>query len=297
MAALAGISVEYLTRIEQGRDRNPSRSIVNAVADALRLDDAERMHLAYLTKITGGACTGPARPAPPERVVRPAVRRVVELLEPGVAFVTNRMGDVLAHTSGFAAVVRDIGLLDAEEPNLTRYVFTDARARATFPDWDQVADEQVFHLWLGPSTGTFEWFTDSFAEVAGAEFTRRLHQHVPPPRVPLRLDHPRAGRLRWERETLELPAPDAQQLVVLLPADRATAEAVEALRGRPGRVVRSGQQRAAVHGEDRAGREGLAHQVQVGAGHVAHLADAPERDGRGRGGVQGLDVLAVAPQG
>src|SRR4051812_33428780 len=75
LAARAGISVEYLTRIEQGRDRNPSRSILNALADALQLDAAERMHLGYLAKISGGACTAHARPVPPERTVRPAVRQ------------------------------------------------------------------------------------------------------------------------------------------------------------------------------------------------------------------------------
>ncbi|WP_250007679.1 helix-turn-helix domain-containing protein [Actinoplanes sp. M2I2] len=225
LAGRAGISVEYLTRIEQGSDRNPSPSIVNALADALHLDAAERNHLGYLAKISGGACAGRTRPAPPDRTVRPAVRRMLDLLEPGVAFVGNRLGDVLAHTSGFAAVMEGTGLLEAEEPNLTRYVFTHPGARATFVDWDQIADEQVFNLWLGPSTESFEWFTADFAAVAGAEFTQRLHQHLPPARRPLRMTHPQAGPLRWDREILELPAADAQQVIVLLPADEATAAA------------------------------------------------------------------------
>ena len=54
LAERAGISVEYLTRIEQGRDRNPSIAVVNAVADALDMDVAERNHLRYLAKISGG---------------------------------------------------------------------------------------------------------------------------------------------------------------------------------------------------------------------------------------------------
>src|SRR5262249_3150818 len=150
LAARARISVEYLTRIEQGRDRNPSEPVIRAIADALRLDPVERNHLRYVAKISGGTCGGQSRPAPPDRGVRPAVRQLLELLEPGIAFVTNRLGDVLAHTDGFAMVMRDTGLLDAGEPNLTRYLFTDPRARNTFTDWDQVADEQVFNLWLGP---------------------------------------------------------------------------------------------------------------------------------------------------
>lgn len=237
LAARAGISVEYLTRIEQGRDRNPSDPIVKALADALSLDAAERTHLRYLAKISGGLCPDRSRPVPPERTVRPTVRRILELLEPGIAFVTNRLGDVLAHTDGFATVMRDTGLLDAEEPNLTRYVFTHPQARAILANWDQIADEQVFNLWLGPSTESFEWFTAEFAPVAGAEFTRRLHRHLPPPRVPLTMHHPRAHHLSWDRETLELPTPDAQQLVIWLPADEATAAAVDQLRHRPRRAT------------------------------------------------------------
>ena len=235
LAARAGVSVEYLTRIEQGRDRNPSRSIIDALAEALHLDAAERTHLGYLAKISGGACAGHARPAPPERTVRPAVSQILELIEPGVAFVTNRLGDVLAHTGTFATVMRDTGLLDVEDPNLTRYVFTHPQARSTFVDWDQIADEQVFNLWLGPSTETFEWFTADFATVAGAEFTRRLDRHLPPARLPLRINHPQAHQLHWTREILELPTADAQQLVILLPADQSTAAAVSHLGQRPHR--------------------------------------------------------------
>lgn len=237
MARRAGISVEYLTRIEQGRDRNPSDPIVNALADGLSLNAAERTHLRYLAKITGGACAGHFRPAPPDRTVRPAVRQILELLEPGIAFVTNRLGDVLAHTDSFAIVMRDTGLLDAEEPNLTRYVFTHPQARITFADWQHVADEQVFNLWLGPSTESFEWFTADFAPVAGAEFTRRLHRHLPPPQLPLTINHPHANQLNWNRETLELPIPDAQQLVMWLPADEMTATAADELRHAPRRTI------------------------------------------------------------
>ncbi|MET7807825.1 helix-turn-helix domain-containing protein [Micromonospora chersina] len=232
VATRSGISVEYLTRIEQGRDRNPSHAVLHALADGLSLDAGERHHLRYLAKITGGGCPGHRPPAPPNREVRPTVRETLRLLEPGVAFVTNRLGDVLAYTEGFALVMGATGLLNADPPNLTRYVFTDPRARSVFPDWDQVADEQAFDLWLGPSAESSEWFRVQLAPVAGPEFTRRLQRHLPPPQVPLRLDHPTVGELRWHRERLELPSIDAQELVVLLPADEATAQAAERLRHR-----------------------------------------------------------------
>lgn len=231
LATRAGISVEYLTRLEQGRDRNPSVAVVNALADALGLDPAERTHLRYLTKITGGECTAHPRPEPPRREVRPAVRETLRLLEPGIAVLTNRLGDVLARTSGYELLMDGGGLLDADNPNLTRYVFTDPRARTFFADWDDVADEQAFDLWLGPSVENTEWLTAELAPTAGPEFTRRLNRHLVPARGVLRIDHPSGHVLRLLRETLELTA-DAQQLVVLLPADDATAQALDQLRRR-----------------------------------------------------------------
>jgi transcriptional regulator with XRE-family HTH domain len=231
LAARAGISVEYLTRIEQGRDRNPSVAVVSALADALGLTSSERDHLRYLTKITGGACSAHRRPGPPPREVRPSVLETLRLLEPGIALVTNRLGDVLAHTGGYEALTRGTGLLDADTPNLTRYVFTDPRARTFFADWDEVADEQAFDLWLGPSVGNSEWFTTELARTAGPEFTRRLNRHVVPRRGALRLSHPSGCELHLLRETLELPL-DAQQLIVLLAADDNTAQALDELRRR-----------------------------------------------------------------
>ena len=238
LAARAGISVEYLTRIEQGRDRNPSIAVVNALADALSLDAAERNHLRYLTKITGGECAAHTRAAPPRRDVRPAVLEMLRLLEPGIAIVTNRLGDILAHTSGFEVVTSGTGLLDTGAPNLTRYVFTDPRARTFFADWDDVADELAFDLWLGPTVENSEWLTAELAPVAGPDFTSRLNRHVVPQRGALQLSHPAGHQLHLLRETLELPA-DAQQLVVFLPADDRTAQAVDQLRHQPHGRLRS----------------------------------------------------------
>jgi transcriptional regulator with XRE-family HTH domain len=241
LAMRAGISVEYLTRIEQGRDRNPSPAVVNALADALSLDAAEREHLRYLTKISGSLCVShrDRAPAPPNRRVRAGVLEMLRLLEPAAAYVTNRLGDVLAYTSGFELLMADSGVLVAAQPNLTRYVFTDPRARDFFADWDQVADELAFDLWLAPSVESSEHFRTQLAPAAGPEFARRRDRHVPPPQLPLRLNHPASHQLRLQRERLELPHADAQQLVVMLPADEATANAVERLRRSTGGTLRA----------------------------------------------------------
>jgi transcriptional regulator with XRE-family HTH domain len=237
LATLAGISVEYLVRIEQGSDRNPSPAVVNALAGALRLDVAEREHLRYLAKIGSGACMGPLAQSRPD--VRPAVFKLLDQLEPGIAFVTNRLGDVLAYTNGFELLARPSGLLDADRPNLTRFVFADGRAREVFPDWDQVADERAFDLWLGPSAERSAQFKAELVPIAGDDFTRRLNQHALPPRGTLRWMHPAVGELRLDREVMELPPTDAQQMVVFLPADDATADAVNRLRARHGATLRA----------------------------------------------------------
>jgi transcriptional regulator with XRE-family HTH domain len=229
VAALAGISVEYLVRIEQGRDRNPSPAVINALADALQLDAAEREHLRHAAKCSSGTCGTAAAPSPrPD--VRPAVRSLLAQLEPGISYVTNRLGDVLAHTSGFDLLARPAGLLDSPSPNLTRFVFTDERARHVFPDWDQVADERAFHLSLGAPSPRSEQLIADLTALAGPEFTDRVRSGRLPRAGPQAWCHPAVGGLLFDRELLEFPAADAQQLVVLLPANDPTSAALGKLR-------------------------------------------------------------------
>lgn len=251
VAQLAGISVEYLTRLEQGSDRNPSTTIIGALARALELTPAEGEHLRYLAKISGGACAHHPVPAPPDRSVRREVRAVLDALEPALAYVTNRIGDVIAATRSFTAVFADTGLLDAPAPNLTVFVFTDQRARTLFPEWEHVADERAFDLWLGPDVQTAEWFISTLAPAAGPELTARLGQHLPPAPRPLLVRHPAAGDLVLHREVLELSRADAQQIVVLLPADDATGAAVHGVR-------------SSVH-QGRLGETGTLHQARRNA--------------------------------
>jgi DNA-binding XRE family transcriptional regulator len=228
VAALAGISVEYLVRIEQGRDRNPSAAVINALADAFRLDAAEREHLRHAAKCSSGTCGAAA--SSHRLDVRPAVRSLLAQLEPGVAFVTNRLGDVLAHTGGFDLLARPAGLLDSPSPSLTRFVFTDERARRVFPDWDQVADERAFHLSLGAPSQRSEQLIADLTALAGPEFTDRVRSRRLPRAGTQAWRHPAAGLLLFDRELLELPAADAQQVVVLLPANDPTSAALDKLR-------------------------------------------------------------------
>jgi transcriptional regulator with XRE-family HTH domain len=228
VAALAGISVEYLVRIEQGRDRHPSPAVINALADAFRLDAAEREHLRHVAKCSSGTCGAAASS---DRLdVRPGVRSLLAQLEPGIAYVTNRLGDVLAHTSGFDLLARPAGLLDSPSPSLTRFVFADERARRVFPEWDRVADERAFHLSLGPPSPRSEQLIADLTAIAGPEFTDRVHSRRLPRAGPQAWCHPVAGGLLFDRELLELPAADAQQVIVLLAANDLTSAALSKLR-------------------------------------------------------------------
>ncbi|MFD1827934.1 helix-turn-helix domain-containing protein [Mumia zhuanghuii] len=236
LAALAGISVEYLTRIEQGRDRNPSIQVVHALAEALQLDVTDREHLHHLTKATSGECVSVV---PHQTSVRPAVQAILDQLEPGIAAVVNRIGDLLSHTSGFDRLARPLGVLDGAEPNLTRFVLTDKRARHAFPDWERIADERVAELWQGPATDRSRSFTAEMAAVAGDDFTGRLSGHTAVSRGTQQWLHPVAGELRLDCEILELPAADSQQIMVLVPTDDPTAAALESLRLRAAGTLRA----------------------------------------------------------
>ena len=239
-------------RIEQGRDRNPSVSVVSALADALQLDPTEQEHLRYLAKLSSGSCLGGL--AQLRLDVRPTVRTLLDQLEPGIAVLTNRLGDLLAYTRGFDQLAGPTGLLDAPSPNLTRFVFTDRRARNVFPDWEGIAQEQAFDLRLAPAGERSEGLMADLEAAIGHELTTRFDRHQLPDRSTQRWHHPVAGELRLTREVLELPAADAQQLVVLLPADDTTADALTRLReyppaGSASRTERDGLPCGAVVGE------------------------------------------------
>jgi transcriptional regulator with XRE-family HTH domain len=232
LATLAGVSVEYLTRLEQGRDRHPSAEVIAALAEALRLPFDGYVHLRKLAKASDGACKSAD---PPTRSVRPRIHALLERLEPAPAVVLNRLSDILAFTSGFQRLAGPIGLLETQPANLLWFVFTDARARTVYPDWSRVADNQVAHL---KSHAIFDGLHTArlVGELTAAwpAFSERWQE---PPALPSRTGverwrHPHVGELRLAYETLELPDADDQRLVVYLPADEATSTALDRLDGR-----------------------------------------------------------------
>jgi transcriptional regulator with XRE-family HTH domain len=232
LATLAGVSVDYLTRLEQGRDRSPSTQVLAALSDILGLSRDERIHLHRLAKATGGGtCDGAA--ATRARTVRPTVRALLDRLEPAPALVANRPGDLLAWTAGFARLAGPTGLLEAEPPNLVRHVFTDPRAHDAHPDWAAVADERTAALRTAAALGDphAALLAEELTVIAGARFRDRFDGSAAlPARTGVeRWAHPEVGELRLAYESLELPDPDELRLVVYLASDEATAAALDRL--------------------------------------------------------------------
>lgn len=236
LATLAGVSIEYLTRLEQGRDRNPSPQVLSALADALLLTPAQRVHLLRLGKASDPSfnCLGGQGP---NRMVRPAVRAILEQLEPAPAALMNRLSEILVCTAGYERLFGPIGLLDNGLPgNYARYVLTDPRARDAYPDWEHKADKVVATLKQGPGRADpqVRELIDELTVLVGQEFTHRMETipGLPDTNGVGRLTHPEAGPLRLAYETLELSADDDQFVMIYLPADDATAVALDRLVGR-----------------------------------------------------------------
>ncbi|MFI5806211.1 helix-turn-helix transcriptional regulator [Streptomyces sp. NPDC051561] len=236
LATLSGISIEYLTRLEQGRDRNPSPQVLAALADALRLSGETRLHLGRLLKHTNDHKLLCPAAETPVRHVRPTVQALLDQLDPAPAVLVNRLSEVIACTFGYERLAGPVGLLDGERPSLLRYVFTDPRARETYPDWSRVADTQfaMAGFDLARDDPHVSHLADELTVTAGTEFTDRL---AASPRLPVRSGverfvHPDSGELRLAYETLDLPDADGQRLLVHLPGDETTAASLDRLTGR-----------------------------------------------------------------
>src|SRR5262245_943878 len=142
VAHLAGVSVDYYVRLEQGRTENVSEAVIDAVARALRLDPQERDHLVRLTRPTRGA----RRPAPPQRV-RPQLRQFLEAMTDVAAFVVGRRTDVLAANRLGAALLTDFDTLPPRQRNFARWFFSDEAAAAEmWLDWPAKAGDLVAFL-------------------------------------------------------------------------------------------------------------------------------------------------------
>lgn len=138
LAQLAGVSVDYLVRLEQGRTNNVSRAVLDALARALDLQPDEHD---YLLRIAGPIQRGTISPR-----VRPQTQRLLDSLHEVPAVVIDRRMDVLAWNPLGAALFADFATLPAAQRNLVWLAFLDPRGRALYSDWEKVAQECVAYL-------------------------------------------------------------------------------------------------------------------------------------------------------
>ncbi|MER5805637.1 helix-turn-helix transcriptional regulator [Streptomyces mirabilis] len=144
LATLAGISIDYYVRLERGREIRPSPSVLDALARALHLDDAEHQHLRELA--ARAARFVPESPPPPSRTVGPHLTLVLETLRPSPAYVVSRSMDLLAWNPGGLALYAGLADWPAPQRNLARYLFLHPTAPTLFPDWDNLVRGCVARL-------------------------------------------------------------------------------------------------------------------------------------------------------
>src|SRR3954452_19461492 len=141
VAVLAGVSVPYYTRLERGDLAGASDGVLDALARALQLDDAERAHLFDLARAAQPLAPPPRRRSAKPRV-RPPVQMILDALTTIPAILTNARQDFLAANTLARALFAD--LFDGQErPNSARFIFLDHRARDLYPEWAAVARDVV----------------------------------------------------------------------------------------------------------------------------------------------------------
>ncbi|GGU82611.1 DNA-binding protein [Streptomyces filipinensis] len=142
LAQLAGVSVAYYTRLEQGNGRNVSAEVLDSIARALRLSDAEHAHLTHLAKPKSHK----KKPSARQQQVRSSLRQLLDTMDGVPAYVVGRRSEILAWNRMAAALFGDWAELPAAERNWARLVFLRPDYRDLFVDWEQKAIDIVCAL-------------------------------------------------------------------------------------------------------------------------------------------------------
>ncbi|SED47169.1 Helix-turn-helix domain-containing protein [Streptomyces sp. 2131.1] len=229
VAQLAGVSVDYYIRLEQGRGPSVSDAVLDAIARVLRLDETEHAHLRTVARPKARKAS-----APSARRVRPGLRLLLDLFDRAPAFVLGRRMDVLAWNALGDALGGFSGL-PAGERNMPRQAFLAPGARELYPDWPAVAAETVAYLRLDAGLHPDD---RELAALVGelslkSEDFRRLwadHQVKAKTYGVKRMVHPVVGELTLPYETLAVPGEPELSLVVYTPEPGSeTAERVALL--------------------------------------------------------------------
>jgi transcriptional regulator with XRE-family HTH domain len=209
VAMLAGVSVDYYVRMERGSLAGASDSVLDALANALQLDEAERAHLLALARGSGG---GPRRRRTGPHKVRPAIQQVLDAMTGAPAWVRNGRHDIIAMNQLARALYSPV-LDDPRRPaNTTRFVYLHPeKAREFFIDYDRIANDAAAMLRLEAGRNAQD---PALIELVGELSTRSevFRQRWASHDVQFhrsgqkRLNHPIVGRLDLDFESMELPS-------------------------------------------------------------------------------------------
>lgn len=231
VASLAGVSIEYYAQLERGTARGVSDEVLDAVADALRLDDAERTHLFDLVRAANTVRAARRRRTP--AVVRSSVQRALDTIG-APALVRNGRLDLLAANQLGRAFYAPIFDSPAGPPNIARFAFLDPSGADFFTDWDDGLNDCVAVLRaeagrnpydrdLSDLIGELSTRSDEF-RVRWASHNVKLHR-----RGVKRIRHPIVGDVTIDMEVFELPADPGQTLVIYAPEPDSPSEQALAL--------------------------------------------------------------------
>jgi transcriptional regulator with XRE-family HTH domain len=237
LAILAGISVDYLVRLEQNRERRPSYSVVAALCRALRLNEDERAHLLRLAAPEGMHEMCPTRQLEP---LSATTVTLLDRLETTPAVVVECSVDMTAWNHAFDILMRPTGLFDLDPPNLVRYVFLAPQARTVYRSWESEARELVARLQACAAACICDDAFDAMIRellVTSSDFARLWASHdvldALRPSVS-RMIHPGIGSVDFNVDVLALPTRSERRLLAYVPADQPTMVAFEHLLAQSG---------------------------------------------------------------
>jgi transcriptional regulator with XRE-family HTH domain len=207
VALLAGVSVEYYTKLERGSLGGVSESVLESLARALQLNEAEREHLHNLARAASPSAR-PRRKA--SEAVTPSIQRLLDSMNGVAAFVRNGRLDILAINSLGRALYSEAYAQNANSVNLARFNFLDPRSHILYPDWEKAASTAVaiLHTEAGRDP-----FNKSLTELIGELSTRSEDFRARWAQRNVRLHrggykdfhHPAVGDLHLAFDALELP--------------------------------------------------------------------------------------------